>query len=309
MQTNTLRSKLVQGYGMIFLIPCSLFALDPAKSVFQFGCQSWTRQDGLAANGVTAIAQTPDGFLWVGTQMGFVRFDGVEFKSFNVPNNPRFRNQMISALSPSKNGGLWFGLRNSAFGFFDERASFSAFPTESWVDPAMNVISLREAGDGSVWVGTGRGTARWSPGNTNETRFYEQLSGVTTIYEDSHRRMWLGTDSRGLFYWQDGKISPFPDDGLKNVTVFSMAEDPEGQIWVGTPQGLRCYDTNFQAKQIAPSYTEVKALLVDRQGVLWIGTTGETRWRCTGASRKATARRKRCSPWWVRSTSRSSTSR
>ena len=233
------------------------------------------RQDGLPANGVNAITQTRDGFLWVGTQIGFVRFDGDEFKLFNLPDKPEFRSQIISSLARSTNGGLWFGIRSGSVGFFDEKSGFTSLEKESWVDPAMNVISLREASDGAVWIGTDRGVARWVKGNTNETRFYDEVTGVTSMYEDSHHRVWLGTVSEGLYYWEAGRMLRLPDPALRQTSIFSLAEDGSGQIWVGTPQGLRCYNAKFQPVRIPAFYTEVKTMLVDSHGVLWIGTTGE----------------------------------
>src|SRR5208283_4635111 len=66
----------------------------------------------------------------------------------------------------------------------------------------------------------------------------------------------------------------FPDDSLKKEFISSVAEDAEGEIWVGTVRDLRCFDAAFQPKQIPPFYGEVKAVLVDRQDVVWVGTAG-----------------------------------
>ena len=265
---------LVTGFGFL-LIPGQLFALDPARTVFQYNCQSWTHGDGLSANGINAITQTRDGFLWVGTHRGLVRFDGTEFRAFDLPNQLHFRNQIISALAASKDGSLWFGLRNGSVGCYQNKTGFSSLTNEAWVDPAMNVIAIREVSDGAIWMGTDKGTARWVNGNSNQTNFYEQLAGVTAIYEDSHQRVWLGTAEHGLYYWQAGQLTAFPDASLAQASVAALAEDSLGQIWVATKFGLRCYDASFRPKEQTPVYSEVKALLLDRHGVLWVGTTGE----------------------------------
>ena len=71
--------------GCAVLLPTgSLFALDPAKSVYQYNCQNWTRQNGLPADLITGVTQTKDGYIWLGTQKGMVRFDGVDFKLMNI---------------------------------------------------------------------------------------------------------------------------------------------------------------------------------------------------------------------------------
>jgi PAS domain S-box-containing protein len=259
----------------LLLIPCQLFALDPAKSLFQYNCLSWTHGDGLSANGINAITQTRDGFLWVGTQRGLVRFDGTEFRAFNLPDQLHFRNQIISTLAGPADGSLWFGIRNGSFGCYNKKNGFFSPTNGAWVEPAMNVIALREVSDGSVWIGTDSGTARWVKGNSTQTNFYEQLAGVTAIYEDSHHRIWLGTAEHGLYYWEAGQLTNFPDASLAKASVAALAEDAFGQIWVATKFGLLCYDANFQPKEHPPVFSDVKALLVDRHGTLWIGTTGE----------------------------------
>src|SRR3954468_2722095 len=68
------------GVGMCLLLVWPALALDPTKSVYQYSCRSWARQNGLSANGVNAVIQSKDGYLWLGTAMGLVRFDGIEFK-------------------------------------------------------------------------------------------------------------------------------------------------------------------------------------------------------------------------------------
>src|SRR5688572_5615787 len=64
---------------LFILMGSRVFALDPAKSLFQYNCQNWTRQTGLPANKINAVAQSRDGYIWLSTQNGLVRFDGVEF--------------------------------------------------------------------------------------------------------------------------------------------------------------------------------------------------------------------------------------
>jgi ligand-binding sensor domain-containing protein len=176
------------GWGLV-LLPCSLLALDPAKSVFQYNCRSWTREDGLPASGINAITQTRDGFLWVGTQKGLVRFDGVEFKPLNLSDESQFRSPVISALSSSDKGGVWFGIRNGSFGFYNRTTGLSSPQGEPWMGPTMNVTGIREVSDGSVWISTDGGTARWVGGDTNQTQFYSDLKIGSAICEGSRGRV------------------------------------------------------------------------------------------------------------------------
>src|SRR5207247_5735394 len=75
----------------------------------QYSHRIWRMQDGLPQNRIQAISQTPDGYLWIGTPEGLVRFDGARFFLFDRSNTPAFRDDSILALIPSRNGGLWIG--------------------------------------------------------------------------------------------------------------------------------------------------------------------------------------------------------
>ena len=272
-QSKLLGRSILTAAGLFcFLVPDRSFALDPAKSVFQYNCQTWTRREGLPANRINAITQTKDGYLWFGTSKGLVRFDGFEFQVVNLPDHAQFRNQVVSSLSQSRDGGLWFGINAGAFGFYDGQ-NFSPVKNVSWATRNMDVRSVWEGSDAVVWVAAQAVTGRLIS-RTNGIPFSNQLSDATAIGGGPRGRVWMGTVRQGLFYWQDGKIIPFPDESLKQNIIFAVAEDPAGQIWVGTQNGLLCYDADFHRKETGVAYSEVRALLVDRHGVVWIGTSG-----------------------------------
>src|ERR1051326_2887464 len=256
----------------MLLAPTASFALDPARSLFQYNCQSWTHRDGLPVNRVSSIVQAPEGYLWLGSQKGLVRFDGLNFKLIALPARSEFPSQAVSCLSSCRDGGVWFGVSAGSFGHYDGN-SFRGIQRQTWMESGMNVISLLETKD-FVWIGLDAGAARMSKVEGNATAFFEQVGSCTSIYEDSKGRIWLGTAQHGLFYWQDGEVKNFPDETLKKSIIFAITEDRQGQLWLGTENGLRCYSESFQSNSIAENYNEIRALLVDRLGVLWIGTRG-----------------------------------
>ena len=258
---------------LCLLGPVRSLALDPAKTVYQYNCQSWTRREDLPANSINAIMQTKDGYLWLGTSKGLVRFDGFEFKVIGLPDNVQFRSQVISSLSSSKAGGLWFGLNAGSLGYYDGQ-KFSPVTNVSWVERSMDARSIWEDSNAVVWVAAQTVTGKFIRGATNEMSFGNQFKDGMSIGSGSRGRVWVGTAQHGLYYWQDGKVALFPDDSINQSIIFAVAEDFAGQIWVGTENGLRCYDANFQRKEIGIPRFEVRALLVDRHGVVWIGTSG-----------------------------------
>lgn len=94
----------------------------------------------------------------------------------------------------------------------------------------------------------------------------------------------MGTAQDGLFYWEHGRLMPFPDQTLRNMVISTIAVDKAGNLWVGTANGLRCYGTSFQYKSTPEFASQPKALLVDRHGVLWIGTAGSGLIRSQGGT-------------------------
>ena len=267
------RSFLMVPTLLCLLGPVRGLALDPAKTVYQYNCQSWTRREDLPANSINAITQTKDGYIWFGTSKGLVRFDGLEFKVIGMPDHIQFRSRVISSLASSKAGGLWFGINTGSLGYYDGQ-NFSPVTNVSWVDRSMDVRSIWEDSDAVVWVAAQAVTGRFVKGTTNETLFGNEVSDGMSVCCGSGGRVWVGTVRRGLYYLQDGKINLFPDDSLNQSIIFAVAEDSAGQIWIGTDSGLRCYDANFQRKEIGDAHFEVRTLLVDRHGVVWAGTSG-----------------------------------
>ncbi len=271
------------GVALCWLLwPAVALGLDPSRTVFQYGCENWSRRNGLPASGIKAITQSADGYLWLGTQQGLVRFDGIGFTQFQVDPHPMFVSQNISSLARSREGGVWFGLKEGAVGYFDGR-TFSPLGAP-WVEPNMQVLALTEARDGSLWVGWNFGYGRWTKERAVPTASEQSIGFVPyqVVHEDPLGRVWLGTGDTGqLYYWQAGERHRFPDETLAQSFFFAVAVDARGDIWVGTQHGLRCYDAEFRRKELPALSTtaQVNALLIDRYGVLWVGTEGNGLWR------------------------------
>lgn len=106
--------------AILWLWPLSLVALDPGKSVFQFNCQNWTRQSGLPANKINDVIQTNDGYLWLATQHGLIRFDGLEFKVVPI-NLAQAGSEEVRKLYKANEGGLWFANNDGGYGGYDGR--------------------------------------------------------------------------------------------------------------------------------------------------------------------------------------------
>jgi ligand-binding sensor domain-containing protein len=116
---------------IVILSAVRAFALNPERELSQYDCQTWDRHSGLEANGISSVIQGKDGYIWLGTTAGLVRFDGVEFKLIDLSGIPQLRSSIVTSIAPARDDGLWIGLQNSAYGFFDGKV-FTQSGKEPW---------------------------------------------------------------------------------------------------------------------------------------------------------------------------------
>lgn len=107
--------------AMVFacLLPVRGWALDPAKDLFQYNLRTWTRQNGLPVNAINTITQAADGYIYLGTATGLIRFDGIDFDQIDLSAVTSLHSTLVRTLVPDPNGGLLVGFENNAFGRFD----------------------------------------------------------------------------------------------------------------------------------------------------------------------------------------------
>ncbi|HYD84236.1 MAG TPA: two-component regulator propeller domain-containing protein, partial [Opitutus sp.] len=221
----------------LLLLPLSLRALDPAKSVFQFNCQNWSRHNGLPADKIAAVAQTADGFIWLGTQHGLTRFDGLDFSVVPIA-LPEAKGHDVRALYAAHRGGLWFAIDQGGFGYFDGRV-FTPVGDARWSQPGMSATAILERRNGAIWTGSIFGAARWVKDDPQRTFFEETFENALLLAEDPQGRVWCGAAERGLRYFEKGKWTAIADEELSRRNINALAFTPDGDIWVGTNQGLR----------------------------------------------------------------------
>ncbi len=257
---------------------CSLTvkaSLAPDKPIHQFAFQNWQVAQGLPINVILSMAQTPDGYIWLGTEEGLARFDGVRFESFNRQNS-LLSDNYIESLLTDHTGALWIGTRNGLNRL--ERGRFFVYDTQLGF-PHYAIRSLFEDSKGNLWIGTdGGGLVRM---RNDQFSTFDKSKGlvdnsVFSITEDRDGYIWAATHN-GL-----SRLSPAGDflnfdvkDGLSSNYVRVVKADQRGTIWVGTKEGLsRISSTgisNFTVKDGLKS-NEVYSIAEDNAGTIWIGT-------------------------------------
>ncbi len=258
--------------------------VEPSLSRFTF--RLWNTSDGLPQNVITAMHQTPDGYLWVGTQGGLARFDGVSFTVFDPSTEPAFADRFITALAGDLDGALWVGTRQGLIRYRD-----GAFQRLTQADglPLDYVRSLWVENSERVWIGTyGGGLALWEKGNIRPMPLWEgsEEAFVRALFQDSENRFWVGT-SKGLMMVQDGHARRFgEEDGLRSLFIRAVAEGPPGTVWVGTENGGLHVVRDGKLEPVWPETPRtVRALHAGRDGGLWVGSQASGLLRLTEGKR------------------------
>ena len=252
-------------------------ALDPTKSITQYVHDVWTTENGLPTNTVGAIAQTPDGYLWIGTEEGLARFDGVRFVTFDKRNTPTLRSDEVDALLVDHTGTLWIGMRGGGLVSLSAGV-FRAFTTKDGLS-SDSVQALFEDQLGDLWIGT-------DGGGLNRLK-KDKFAGYTTkdglgddtifsICSDRKGGIWIATHG-GLSHWANGHITNLTEkDGLPSKDVRSVYADQPDSVWIGTndtgvahrtPDGTVTYTTNSGL-----SDNRIWSIFKDSAGSLWFGT-------------------------------------
>ena len=261
-----------------FSLARSLFALDPGLDLVRYDIRQWTTGDGLPLNAVTALTGTRDGYLWIGTQEGLARFDGMTFTVFRRRETPVLGDAFISALLEDREGRLWIGTREGLVLY--EGGVFSRL-TEVDGLPHDYVRTLLVDRRGDLWIGTyGGGVARWSEGRIKTFGVERGLESsiARALHEDARGVLWVGT-AGGLFRLEDDVfVAAGEEAGLLGESIRAIAEDAEGILWVATDGGrlLEGREGLFRNSDVSLGAGDrhLSALYRDHHDILWMGTQG-----------------------------------
>ena len=129
----------------------TLMALDPQKAITQYKLDIWQVERGFPQNSVFAIVQTHEGYIWLGTLDGFVRFDGIRFKVFNKDNTKQLKSNVINALCGDRNGRLWIGMDSGLS--CQKDGEFTTYPLGE--ERHLHFISsIVQDKKGTLWIGS-----------------------------------------------------------------------------------------------------------------------------------------------------------
>jgi ligand-binding sensor domain-containing protein len=232
--------------------------------------QSWSTDAGLPQSSVHQILQSHDGYLWLATEGGVVRYDGIVFKVYNHANDPSFTSDDVSALAEDRQGNLWFG---TADGVIESAHGHTRHFGEAEGLPSASVIALKVTKVGAPIVVTTLGAASFD-GSRFQSLGSSEMEQETTSHGSTNGVAWSWDQHRVTAQRIGETLSWRTGTELPGSRVQTVLLDRSGVAWVGTNRGLVTLSaTDKHAQPVTALGVEsVLALTEDAEGDLWIGT-------------------------------------
>ena len=241
--------------------------------------RTWHAADGLPSDSVTAILQSRDGFLWIGTSGGLVRFDGVKFTEARPAVSPMNNLTGVTALCEDSRGALWVGTQEN--GVFELTGGATLHFTQREGLLTENVTTLAADNRGRVWVGSHSGLSLWTGHRFESFTKRDGLpdESVSGIHVARSGAVWI-TTRVGMCRFIDGRIVPYAfqtESQGRSPEYLGAYEDQRGNLWafgdtylINLTEGKRF--NYFRSSE--PGSLRIWSLCEGHDGRLWIGTSG-----------------------------------
>jgi len=280
--------------------------------VSQYLHDSWGAKRGLPGESITAIAQTSDGYLWIGTDKGLVRFDGLNFRLFERAHPDPIQIGPVRTLVVDASDNLWILLQNTQVfryhnGIFEPIRGWTEGGSTAMARGTSGAVLLSSSAAGTLTYSENRfrslssaallaDAARVANSEAPDERatpfsWFDRLASPTSlvisISQTDDGKIWLATERRGLFYLQDGRISSV-SAGRTVTKINCFLPLRNSDMWVGTANGVLRWNGKELTSAGVPSSLinlEVLSILRDRDSNIWVGTSrGLFRYNANGAS-------------------------
>src|SRR5262245_16709686 len=221
-----------------YLHPATAWAVDPTRLISQYAHTAWRVQDGFFRGSPYTFVQTEDGYLWIGTDSGVVRFDGMRFVPWDSERDRQLPNSEIVQLLAPRDGGLWIATLGGLSRWKERQL------TNYSVGPG-GATAMLEDRRGTIWIArrvanaAGQVLCQWAepePRCLGPADGVPSLGVVQALIEDRVGNLWIGGDT-SLVRWSASSHTAYRPTGLQNnagiAGITAIAEAPDGTLWVG----------------------------------------------------------------------------
>jgi signal transduction histidine kinase/ligand-binding sensor domain-containing protein len=255
-------------------------ALDPGQKITQYSLTQWGHRDGLPSTAIYAVAQTPDGFLWLGTSDGLVRFDGLRFVPVPLSNAGDIAFGRVQALRVDRTGAMWIGTESGSLVRMEGRSMKIAMLH-------VPIVAIREDADSSIQVETTDRLLRFDP---YSMEVKSKDGDAVSENRDSKRTPSLRSKEEKAFVCPECASLGIPSSLLKRVNLnpdqIRMAmRDNDGNVWIATKESgaFRVTKRSGGSSDTAPGIDRLSAneglssdsvwdIFEDREHNLWVAT-------------------------------------
>jgi signal transduction histidine kinase/ligand-binding sensor domain-containing protein len=250
-------------------------AKEPRKAMSQYVRERWGGDKGFPSGPVYAITQTADGYLWIGTAKGLIRFDGLNFHLFQQSNGATVPGGPVLGLIADSEGNLW--VRQQGAGLLRYRDGRFEDLSNSLDKPEAAITAMSRGKDGqALFAGLVNGTVRFAAGKFSKLASKPPMPDflVISMAEMPDGRILAGTRDTGLFQLSSGQVSAGPRE-LRDVKINSLLPIDKQELWIGTDNGLVRWNGKELVKTAIPPaliHAQILAMARDRQSNTWIGT-------------------------------------
>ena len=259
-------------------------ALEQNRALTQYMHRIWQSQQGLPLASIRAILQTSDGYLWLGTESGLFRFDGVRFTSASDISELLAADISVAALLEDSDHNLWIAARKD--GLLRMRDGTVSRISQAEGRPLGNVSCLISDSSSNVWACTSAGVLEIRGGASRilDAGSVSARNGATTACITGDGRVWLAGQGPRILIWDGRHFTPYLVRSLPSLAVVqAMLASRDGSVWIGTTDGLVRIENGVEKRFTASSGLPGNSILSLAEGqddTLWIGTSsGFSRFR------------------------------
>jgi ligand-binding sensor domain-containing protein/signal transduction histidine kinase len=245
-----------------------------------FAVTRWTRENGLPDNSVTCLMQTQDGYLWIGTEKGLARFDGVKFVPLRLSVSDAGAAEEITALYQDASERLWIGTREHGLWCLTGGVVKRVNPAPGFKSAAVTCIAGDRAG--GLWVGTTNGLSRFNGTNVTCFTVAQGLPSdvISSVHVSGPDTVWI-TTRKGMCQFKDGRFSPLEfhtDSPGSNPEMIGIYNDQRGNLWAFGDTYLVNLNDGKRFNYFRSGDTlslRIWSSCEGRDGQLWLGTSGQ----------------------------------